>query len=177
MGTKDGNCGRRRLMSSCSRLQGTAEDGLFSSERFSLPPGRSLVRLWFWWTQLEVVPLSRKRLRLVVAPVCTWFLKSLSFLDVSMISSFRAYRTPQLCAKLAITGQFSKSGTWTPLREYYAWWSQDTLRVSRLDDKRIIVVRALQLYSHSRFNFYKFNIHNQLFVSGTVSLLAPELFF
>jgi hypothetical protein len=46
-------------------------------------------------------------MRLVVVPICTWLLKSVSFLDVSMISSFRAYRASQLGAKLAITGQFS----------------------------------------------------------------------
>jgi hypothetical protein len=38
-----------------------------------------------------------------------------------------------------ITGQFSKSGTRTPLREYYVWWSQETLSVSTDKTKRRII--------------------------------------
>jgi len=42
-----------------------------------------------------------------------------------------------------ITGQISKSGTGTPHKEYNAWWSQETLSVYRLDDKKLFVVRPL----------------------------------
>ena len=37
-----------------------------------------------------------------------------------------------------ITGQISKTGTRTPPREYNAWWSQETLIIYRLDDKKDI---------------------------------------
>jgi hypothetical protein len=39
----------------------------------------------------------------------------------------------QRWVQTVITGQFSKSGTRTPLRECYVWWSQDTLCAYRLD--------------------------------------------
>jgi len=38
----------------------------------------------------------------------------------------------------AITSQISKMGTRTPPREYNTWWSQETLSVYRLDDKKDI---------------------------------------
>ena len=37
-----------------------------------------------------------------------------------------------------ITDQISKTGTRTPPREYNAWWSQETLSIYRLDDKKDI---------------------------------------
>jgi hypothetical protein len=57
----------------------------------------------------------------------------------------------------------------TPLREYYVWWSQETLMSTDQMKRRIIEVRPLQVYSHRYIKLsiiFIFTI--KLFVSGTV---------
>ena len=41
--------------------------------------------------------------------------------------------------------------------------------VYHLDEKKVIEVRPLQVYSHSYFIFYKFNIHNKIITTTTTN--------
>jgi len=64
--------------------EGTAHEGLFSSERCPLPTARCCSSS----CGIEVVAPNRKTVELVVIPVCTWLLKSTYFFEVSRVRSF-----------------------------------------------------------------------------------------
>ena len=94
-----------------------------------------------------------------------------------MVSTFRSYSASQLGANFIITGQISKTGTRTPPREYNAWWSQETLSVYRLYDKKDICgLASLVLFSQS-LKFLYFNVHNQIISTKYTSLLSSRFPF